>query len=542
MPLMTKPSTCPLIFAMATVVFGLISGCGDSSPSPGAAAPPPGAPVAEHNPRPNVLFIVWDTVRADYLSLHGYDKRTTPFLEKWSGQARVFDNCVSIASTTVPTHVSMFTGFAPLEHGAHNLSPLIADELHTLAEILGESGYDTYLYSENPKISARNNITQGFDLVEHPWSDSYQDEALRIALGKVPPHDRSTGLAQSLRQPNAGKLSALSAGELAQKGALKWVKSRESDKPYFIFLNYLAAHYPLIPPREFREEIMTPAQVEASYLVDRTVRPFRLYVFGQHEYSPADLELTRLTYAAAVRELDSLLEDLLAALRNEGYLENTIVVLTSDHGEHLGEQHLLGHQYSVYEPLANVPLVLYYPARITPRRDDRPVSNLDIFPTLLEIAGIDKPVGDTGVSLLEPLADRRRICTYTGVVTRRFDAVRRRVPGFDPAPWNRTLCAYYAEPYKFIRGSDGRHELYRLDVDPLEKHNLIDLETGVARRLREESRQYLDTLKPLATPDAPAAPVDEEHQKRLRAIGYLDESDAQEFHPPADTRPSDKRP
>ena len=361
-----------LLIAALTAAFVQLLGCGDSSPSSRDAPP---------HRTPNRTFCSSFGMRseADYLSLHGYDKPTTPFLDEWAAAARVFDNCVSIASTTVPTHVSMFTGLTPQEHGAHNLSPRVADGLHTLAEILGESGYVTYLFSENPKITARNNITQGFDLVEHPWSQPYQEEALRIALEKVPLYDRSTDLAQSLRQSNVGKFNVKSAGELARRGSLNWLKSRESDKPYFIFINYLAAHYPLIPSREFREEIMTPAQVDASYRVDRTAWPFWLYVFRLHEYSQADLELTRLTYAAAVRELDSLLEDLLTTLQNEGYLENTVVVLVSDHGEHLGEHHLLDHQFSVYEPLARVPLVLHYPARIERGRDDRHVSNLDLF-------------------------------------------------------------------------------------------------------------------------------------------------------------------
>jgi len=149
--------------------------------------------------RPNILWVVWDTVRADYLGLHGYNKPTTPFLDKWSQEARVFENCVSVASTTFPTHASMFTGLMPSEHQRNNTENYLGDEFTTIAELLQSSGYQTYLYSANPHISRGRNFTQGFDAAEHPWDDKYKYEALRILRGKIVPQDRSSELTVNIR-------------------------------------------------------------------------------------------------------------------------------------------------------------------------------------------------------------------------------------------------------------------------------------------------------------------------------------------------------
>ena len=129
----------------------LASGC-DSAPQ---------TPQTPHS-KPNIIWIIWDTVRADRLSLYGYGRKTTPFLDEWARGARVFDNCVTPASTTVPSHASMFTGLLPLQHGASNTRRWLDDRYVTVAERLRDAGYATFAYTENPFITSRHNFTQGF--------------------------------------------------------------------------------------------------------------------------------------------------------------------------------------------------------------------------------------------------------------------------------------------------------------------------------------------------------------------------------------------
>lgn len=480
----------------------------------------PGSPAGGQ--RPNIILIVWDTVRADRLSLYGWQRPTTPFLEQWARGARVFEDCVSAGSTTVPAHGAMFTGLLPSEHQANNEDPRLAEQFDTLAELLKRAGYSTYLYSENPHICAANNFTQGFDVVEHPWSVQYLREALRITAEKAPPYDQTSGLPEKLRTGRLGSWSVKACGELAQRGVANWLAQQDRSRPFFIFLNYMEAHRPLIPRREYRARLMSPAQVEASYRVDRKWVTMWSYVFGLFDYSAADLELTGLTYDAALLELDDLFRRLLEFLQSGGHLDNTAVVLVSDHGEHLGEHHLLDHQFSVYEPVMRVPLVVYYPPRVAPGRDSRPVSNIDVYPTLLELAGIEPPLRSKAVSLLHPLESRRRFGEYPAVMAGTFRRVRERYPTFDPTPWRRTLRAFYDGRYKLIAASDGSHELYDLDADPAEQRNLFDVRPELAQRMLTRLRDYVRSLLPISVSRPGRRPLEPGERELLEILGYIE--------------------
>jgi arylsulfatase A-like enzyme len=528
-----------LSFSLLACV-ALVVGC-DHGPTGSQAGAAPAR-------KPNILLVVWDTVRADHLSLYGYHRPTTPYLDEFARRARVFENCVSVGSTTVPTHASMFTGLMPTEHGVSNEQPHLADEFAVLAELLRINGYRTYFFSENPHLCGHNGFTQGFDVAEYPWSPQYDDEALRITLRKLAPKNLRDQLSKELKTGRLDRWRIKAAGELAQRGVENWLPQQDSDRPFLVFLNYMEAHRPLIPPRKYRRQMMTSHQVAASYQLDRRWEGLWSYVFRLREGAPDDIELINATYDAALRELDDLFHGLLESLRASGYLENTIVVLVSDHGEHLGEHHMLDHQFSVYEPLMRVPLVVYYPPRFPPGRETRPVMNIDLFPTLLELAGIEPPIQSKAVSLLNPREKRPRMGEYPAVMKGALILVLEDYPGFDPEPWNRTLRAYYDEPYKFIQTSNGRHELYNLDDDPGELRNLIQERPQLASRLATDLHAYLDSLQEVAAArGSPASgPVDKEYRELLEALGYVsvsqdagsqDESNDRDDQEPEDGEP-----
>ncbi|HUU82047.1 MAG TPA: sulfatase [Phycisphaerae bacterium] len=497
----------------ASLICGALCGCARDEPQ------------SEPDTRPNFLWIVWDTVRADHLSLYGHTNPTTPFLEQWAGDARVFDNCLSVSSTTAPSHASMFTGLMPTEHTTDNTRAYLPSDANTLAERLHAGGYQTYLFSANPYISPAHNFTQGFDLAEHPWSPKYEQDALRIVRQKVPAHDRSSELPQKLAAGQLSVWTIKACGQLTLTGVESWLATRDQQRPYFVFLNYMEAHRPYIPPEKYRRRMMTPQQVTRSYQIDRGWLPIWEYTFGLREYSRADLEVVAATYDAAIAELDDLLKDLLTSLQAKGLLDNTVVILTSDHGEHLGEKHMLDHQFSLYQPLLRVPLVIHYPPRFQPGRDRRPVMNHDLFPTLLTLAGIDPPPGSSTqpVSLLAPLDTRNRIAEYPSPMARPIDTVLQAHRNWDPSPWQRSLRSITDDRFKYIWASDGRHELYDLRIDPQERGNIIHLETEATQRLADT----LDSaVKAYHQPDfapAPTGTLSEQERQRLGAMGYLDE-------------------
>jgi len=500
--------------AAACLGLALVA-CGPESPS--GDIPAQGRP-------PDILWIVWDTVRADRLSLYGYGRPTTPKLAAFARNARVFDDVVSAASTTVPSHASMFTGLLPSQHGADDQSRWLDDRYTTLAERLSEAGYQTYLWSSNPHVSSADNFQQGFDHEAHPWDPRYREEALRIVREKVR-GDRSSELGHRLGQEDVGSWAIKAAGVLAERDLVEWLSTRDRERPWFAFVNYMEAHRPYVPPRRYRERSMSAPQIEASYRLDRSWRAIWAYTFRLRDYSDPELDLTARTYEASLMELDDLFASLLGSLSENGVLDGTVVIVTADHGELLGEHHMLDHQYALYAPLTRVPLVVRDPTRLEPGRDPRPVQSYDLFPTLLEIAGLESPSpspsDSPAQSLLHPENARVRFAEYPAPFLDPIELIRRQHPDWDPTPFARRLRAVYDGPYELIQGEDGRHELYHLGRDPQETRDLSTAEPETTQRLLGEiEARFAGLSRPPA--DAGAAPQPSEEQRRLlEGLGYV---------------------
>jgi len=471
--------------------------------------------------RPNILMVVWDTARADHLSLYGYERETTPKLDRWASEARVFDNCLSTAPITVSSHAAMFTGLLPTESGASNAHQWLNEGHSTLAELLRGVNYRTFAWSANPHISREENFTQGFEIVQHPWDESVRAEARAIVSEKVK-GDSSNELGKRLRKADVDGWTLKAAGELAEPALLEWLEASPDDQPFFAFINYMEAHRPLIPPRKFREAFMDAAEIERSYQVDVSWIPMWAYSFGLSEISAPDLATMEAVYDASLLELDGLFDSLLASLRAAGRLENTIVVLTSDHGEHLGDHHMLDHQFSVYDSLLRVPLVVHFPERFEPGHDANPVANYDLFPTLVELAGIEfKRSTQSGArSLLSPATERPRMAEFPAPFTKPFRQLRKAYPDWDAAAWKQSLSSLTMGEHKLIRGSAGRRELYRVGDETR------DLSAENAARLTElesELDRWVGQLKPPTLDEIPEST--DEHRKLLDGLGYSGDDD-----------------
>lgn len=479
--------------------------------------------AAPARPRPNVLFVVWDTVRADRTSLYGHERPTTPRTDEWARGARVFDDCRSAAGITVSSHAAMFTGLLPSQSGAHNARPWLDDEHETLAELLRRSGYRTFAWTANPHVSADENFTQGFEEERHPWDPDASERALAIVRAKVA-GDSSSELAARLRG-GASAWAIKASGELAAPALCEWLERTDDGRPWFAFVNWMEAHRPLVPPRELRRRFLSEEDVERSYALDLSWSALWDYTFGLADMPERDLEVLRGVYDAALLELDGLFADLLARLQERGELARTVVVLTSDHGELLGEHHMLDHQYSLQEELLRVPLAVAGPG-IAPGRDGRRATTLDLFPTLLELAGAPLPPAaraSRAASLLGPPAagdaGRLRLAEYPSAFEKPLEERRAR-PRFDPAPWRRALVAVDDGRHALIEGDDGSAALYRLGRS---RRELSAEEPGTLDRLRSRLREQRAALVPWTGGPVPEAT--EGHAERLRQVGYLGPSD-----------------
>jgi arylsulfatase A-like enzyme len=477
------------------------------------------APAAK---RPNVLWVVWDTTRADHLSAYGYSRKTTPFLEEFSKRARVFEDCQSSSCWTVPSHASMFTGLLPAEHGAMHGSEFLDENLVTVAELLRDSGYQTFAWAANPHVSAVNKFLQGFEVQKHPFDEDAKERAIEIFKRKVPESVSTRELAERAENRGTNPWVIKAAGELGAENFATWLDGRDSKKPFLAFFNYMEAHRPLIPPREVREKLLTKEEVDATYATEFPWNETWAYCFGLYEYTPERLVALRDVYDAALLELDGLFAGLVAELEKRGLAEDTVIVVTADHGENLGEHHLLDHQYALNQSLVRVPLIVRYPARFAPGHDKRPVMSMDLFPTLLELAGL--PVPQQGVrhaqSLLSPKETRVRVSDYQKAYGKPIVSALKVYPDRDFSRFaNGLMSCTEAGKWKLVLELGGAARLYDLESDAGELVDVAEKHPEVVERLRSGLGRLMKAVQPIgkAGEDVERSA---EHQRLLDSLGY----------------------
>ena len=474
-----------------------------SAPAPAAGADQSANPPAG---RPNILWIVWDAVRTDHMSLYGYPRPTTPKLARWAKKARVYTNMMAAATASTSAYATMLTGLFPSEHGVNYEQRFLPGQLTTIAELLSGAGYQTFLYSAHPGVTDGNNFDQGFDLVQYPWSEPYRDDAFALVKQKVPLDDMSSEITRRIHSMSVGNWAYKAAGIFGQYALLGWLTDRDQTQPWFATMIYTEAHRPHLPSMDYRIRAMGAERAEQSRHVERIKVRIWAYTFGAPSYTDEQLEVLNGMYDATIMELDDEFDELIKALDVQGYLDNTIVVLTADHGDLHGDHHVVGHDFVMYEQLLRIPMILYGPGRIQPGVEQRPVSQVDIAATIADWAGVTMPAAMTrhAVSLLSPKPQRLRFAEYPTYHKKALEIMKFYAPDFDPTPWQRSLRCVRDDRYKLIWASDGRHQLFDLTTDPLETRNVIDARLTEAKRLRAALEQTLPHAAAVPPPPSPS--------------------------------------
>lgn len=474
---------------------------------------------------PNVLVVVMDTVRADRMSLYGYGKPTTPKIEAWArSKGLVFERALAPGVWTLPSHASLFTALPVKTHGVNADHQWLDHAELTAAEALRDVGYDTFAFIANPHLSSDTNLLQGFDRMEHPWSPKWRKRAAQHLESKLIPEDASTAVSPRWEgQGGAAHNRYLykESGPIATDALIGWVKGRaEADRPFFAFLNYMETHLPRVPTRASRERVMTPAEVERSLTVPQTTTTFHEWMVGVREFDELDLAAISGVYDASLIELDEAVGHLLAALDEAGLSNDTVVVLTSDHGELLGEEHLLLHKYTVHSALSWVPLVIAGPG-VQPGRREGATSLSDALPIALALGGV--PIAPAVKQALE----QRETTRLRGVVTE-FDEVAdgslRRMgklhPQMDLSRFERTFQGIEDGGRKLVVVSDGGKLLYDVAQDPLESRPLAEPTTELEALLGAWNagvRAYVPTGE-----GPEGGERDRELVEGLGALGYVE--------------------
>jgi arylsulfatase A-like enzyme len=300
----------------------------------------------------------------------------------------------------------------------------------------------------------------------------------------------------------------------------------QPDKPFFLFLNYIDAHTPYHLPSHLRRWASAEALARWNWRLDPL--QFAHMITGADLLSSTEISEIEAVYDDEINYLDSKIGQLLDFLRATGLEDNTAVMITSDHGEHFGEHHMLNHAYSLYEPLVRVPLVAHYRDCFPAGRDSRMVQTHDAYPTILELAGVEwhRQPGQNCESLLQPVDSKPRYGISESLVpcVARLHEVCKRYKKVDASRFLRRLRAIQHDNMKLIRPSEGKAELYDLANDPLEIRDLADEIPETTRKLAAKLDEWAGSFEHYRPSPVSDGLLEEQAPgatKALRGLGYL---------------------
>lgn len=462
--------------------------------------------------RPNVILIVMDTVRADHLSLYGYPLDTSPNLKLLSKAATFYTQAIASSDMTLPTHASIFTGVYAKKHRAHlyqayfGLGRPLADKFTTLAEILSQNGYSTLgIVANHGYVSEPFGLAQGFQYFDQrspiPFFRNPAFYYLRQSVSKI---------ASGFASPSYYDKAYRSAEEINNVTFSVLDEIRISDKPFFLFINYMDAHWPYIPPTpfdhlspgkdpEFRTEHYIGLTVEVMKLERKVTEKERNHLISQ--------------YDGGIAYLDSQIGNLISRLKQLNLFENSLLIITSDHGESFGRRNFLGHIVSVYQDQIHVPLIIKYPNTNQAATFQDLVSVVDLMPTVLDVLGYPTSGNLHGSSLLKHSSESARPViaesyqgSYLWNLHPRFHRIER---------------AIFSGPYKFIVSTAGKQEIYDLSEDPNENIDLYETGNQISKKLEAKLNKWIKSAESVTTEPAPASKLDRETINRLKSLGYL---------------------
>ena len=456
---------------------------------------------------PNVLVIVLDSVRRDHMSCYGYERPTTPNIDRFAEEAVLFRHAYSTSCWTIPAHASLFTGLYPSRHGANDLrEDCLADDHTTMASFLGTRGYRTASISCNSFLSGPTHLDRDFQL-------SLDVQRLRGSSRGLPSRVLR-GMHRRWR-----KLAARDRGGMrATRLASSWLGEQEPGRPFFLFMNYMDCHLPYRLRGPDRYRFVPKGERRRADEVPQD--PFGFMVGATPLDGRALSDLENL-YDGALHYLDRHVGALLERLRSADLYDNTLIVVTADHGESFGEHGLMDHQFGLYEHLIAVPLLLHLPGSEKQGEGHvEPVQHVDLLPTLAGLLGGGSENGTSaafqGRSVLEQPPREAVVAEY---LVPNLRAIRRRFPAADAARFDAALRSILVEGSKLILRSDGGRELYDLEIDPHEKRNLAEHQPELADRLEKKLFSIVGDWPVMSPSESP--PGLDELADRLRHLGYL---------------------
>lgn len=446
------------------------------------------------NEQPSIVLIVLDTVRADHLQRYGYQRNTMPALERWADDAVVFRRAVSPGGWTAPTHASIFSGLTVSQHGVHYEGGKrvyytnARDGVRWLPRILSDYGYYNLAVIANP-FATQFGI-RGFDRIVMSRRDGWYDSTVGSVV------DHFSPILNRIDDDLCWRLPYLDAKQIVD---ITERAAPTDGRPVFLFVNMMDAHAPYTPPAEALELLdLEP---------DRRFRRFRSHVAltrMARSASREDFEGLAELYDGELRWMDLQLERLLGWI-DEKYGNDTVVIITSDHGEELGEDGRIGHEYGLPQRILHVPLLVRSPF-MEPREVDDVVSLRRLFDFIRATGAGEAPGAETIVA-----NDR------LGIVSERY---QHHILSFLGLEYGLPWVSIFRGNYKAVGPSENRFSVYDIDKEGFDRPVEVSNFPG-ADRLETQIDEYWDEYR-----DRRGAhdmkPATEGRLKRLRSLGYID--------------------
>lgn len=479
------------IIALATAA--LLASCGkDPDHSAGPAGPT--------GPRPHVLLISVDTLRADHLSCYGYERNTSPRIDALAAEGALFETAVSSTSWTLAAHAALLTSLPDSVHGAFRPSDRLTEDRVTLTEVLKENGYRTAGMYSGPFLHPVFGLSQGFD------------EYISCTSA-----DRNSGTSLEPDQPelrdenNRTSRADIAHEDVTSPAILEevtgWLDRRgDDDRPFFLFLHMWDPHYNYIPPPPY------DTMWDADYTGNVDGRDLWTYPASEKRLPKRDLEHLIALYDGEISFTDHHIGLILDQLEARGLLDDTLVVLTADHGEEFYEHGGYGHHRTLYDESVLVPLIMRYPKSIEAgTRVSSQVRLQDITPTILDLSGAPALELAFGGSL-RPFLERQGA-----------ERISHR-PAFSEL-YLSNLSALRRPPFKSLdQQLDGQHRrsVFDLENDRRERNQLPDGNDLYRTAVKEHDQlaKQIAALRGLMS-DSGSADIPQELLEELRALGYI---------------------
>ncbi len=508
--------------------------------------------------QPNILFIILDTLRRDRLSSYGYHEQTSPCFDAFASESTLFERAVAPAQWTIPSHASMFTGTYPSVHQLTQADHQLSGALPTIAEILQVEGYKTAAFCNNPLLGILNTgLQRGFDEfynyagaapnrpqgIQRSWlRKAVARRWRRFARTVSNKFAHSDRLFRASLHPMLTPIWTHSVNykghtERSISDVIDYISARDGcSQPHFTFLNLMGTHLPYRPPQDYLPpsiknnpaayKMMNRFNADAARWASPAVPPL----------NPDEQHVIDTFYNAEIKHQDQHLGRLLDYLWDSGALDNTMVIISADHGEGHGDHRFFGHSFVVYQELVHVPLLIYYPAQYPiSERIKTNISTRRLFHTILDATHVTPPLDEADPNAdVKSLSLRNAIEIKTdsekGMViseayppTTLLNVIKHRTPELiHTMQLTQIRRGAYHGDHKLTMVGQAVEGLFNVADDPFEVHNLAaqpnteDLQQMLVHFTNQALNINLDSSN-ITQNDIHVDVIES-----LRALGYID--------------------